>query len=68
MTTFPKGTTVYTSNLKQGELIHMYFAFYNLTSIHVLTSILTVVSENTITIWVILLHPSDPLSALFTSF
>ena len=33
MKIFPKVTTVDTNNIHTGELIHMYFAFYNVTSI-----------------------------------
>ena len=47
MTTLPKETTVETSNLQPGELIHMDFVFYNVTPIRGLTSILTVIYENT---------------------
>ena len=42
----PKGTTVDTTNLQPGELIHMDFDFYNMTSIRGFTSMLTVVCEN----------------------
>ena len=51
MTTFPKETTVHTTNLQPGELIHMYFSFWNLTSIHGFTSMLTVVCAKTRMIW-----------------
>ena len=51
MTTFPKGKTVDKTNLKPGELIHMYFSFHNVTSIQVFTSMHTVVCEKTRTIW-----------------
>ena len=47
MTTFPKGTTVETSNLQPGELIHVYFYFYNASSICGFNSMITVVCENT---------------------
>ena len=47
MTTINKGTTVDTSNLQQGEVVHMGFAFYNVTSIYVFTSMITVVYEKT---------------------
>ena len=43
MTTLPKGKTVGTSKLHLGELIHMDFSFYNVTSIRGFTSIITVV-------------------------
>ena len=52
MTTLSKGTTVDTSNIQLGELIHMDFAFYNVTSIRGFTSILTFVCTNTIMLWV----------------
>ena len=48
----PKGTTVDTSNVQPGELIHMYFEFYNETSIRGFTSMLTVVCAKNIMIWV----------------
>ena len=47
MTTSPKVKTVGTTNLQPGELIHMDFAFYNVTSIRGLTFMLTVVYANT---------------------
>ena len=52
MTNFSKGTKVDTSKLQPGELIHVEFSFYNVTSIHVFTSMLIVVYENTIMIGV----------------
>ena len=52
MTTTNKGTTVDTSNLQPGELVHMDFEFYKVTSIYGFTSILTVVCAKTIMIWV----------------
>ena len=52
MTTYPKGTTVYTSNIQLGELIHMDFALYNVTSVHIFTSVSTVVFAKTIMLWV----------------
>ena len=51
MTTFPKITTVDNSNIQLGELIHIYFALYNVTSICEFTSMLTVISTKTIMIW-----------------
>ena len=42
MTTLPKRTTVDTSNLQPGELIHMNFALYNVTYIRGFTYMLTV--------------------------
>ena len=52
MTTINKGATVDTSNLQPGELIHMKFAFYNVTYIRGFNSMLTVVCEKTIMLWV----------------
>ena len=52
MTTSPKVKTVGTTNLQPGELIHMDFAFYNVTSIRGLTSMLTVLCEKTKMIWI----------------
>ena len=43
----PKGATVYTTKLLPGDLMHVYFAFYNVTYIRGITSVLTVVCENT---------------------
>ena len=48
MTTFPKGTTVGTSNLQPGELFHMDFSVYNVTSIRGFTSMLTFFCAKTI--------------------
>ena len=47
MTTFPKGTTVDTTKFQPGELMHVDFAFYNVTSIHGFNYILIVVSAKT---------------------
>ena len=47
MTTLPKGTTVDTSNIQQGKLIHMEFDFYIVTSIRVFTYMLTIVCKKT---------------------
>ena len=52
MTTSPKGKTVDTTNLQPGELIHINCAFYKVTSVRGFTSIITVVCEKTIIIWV----------------
>ena len=52
MNTLPKGKTVDAANLQPGELIHIYFDFYNMTSIRGLTSVLTVVYERTRMLWV----------------
>ena len=49
--TINKFTTVNTSNLQPGELIHMEFSFYNITFVCDFTSILTVVCANTIMMW-----------------
>ena len=50
--TINKITTVVTSNLQKGELVHMDFAFYNVNSIRRFTSMLTVVCVKTIMLWV----------------
>ena len=50
METFSKGTTVDTTNIQPGELIHMEFAFHNVTSIRGFTPMLTLVCANTIII------------------
>ena len=52
MKTFHKVTTVDTNNLQSGELIHMYFALYNVTYIHGLTTMPTIVCVKTIILWV----------------
>ena len=52
MTNFPKGTDVDTKQLQSVELIHTYFAFYHMNSIRGFTSIITVVCENNIMLWV----------------
>ena len=54
MKIFPKGTTIDTTNLQPGELIHMEFSFYNMTSIQGFTSMITVMFAQTIMIWVFL--------------
>ena len=51
MTTFPKGKTVDTTNLQSVELIHVYLVFYNMTSVLGFTSMLNILCENTIIIW-----------------
>ena len=48
---FPKCSTVDTTNLQPVELIHMDFALYNVTSILGFTSIISVVCENKIMLW-----------------
>ena len=60
MTTFPKVTTVDTTNLQPGDLSHMEFAFCNVTSVRGFTSILTGVFSNNIMIW--LFHTASKLS------
>ena len=62
-TNFHKVTTVDTINLQPGELIHIDFSFYNVTSICGFTSRLTVVCENTRMIWVC---PTASKYALFS--
>ena len=57
MTTLPKVTTVDTTNIKPGELIHMDFDFYNVTIIRGFTYTLNVVFINTIILWV---FPTTP--------
>ena len=44
MKTFPKGTTVDTTNLQPGELIQIDFTFYNVNSIREFIFIISVVS------------------------
>ena len=51
-TTIINGTTVDTSNLQPGELVHIDFSFYNITSIRGFTSILKVVCAKTRILWV----------------
>ena len=53
MTTINKVTTVDTSNLRPGELIHMDFSFYNVTSIRGFTSMLIAVYPNNRMLWVL---------------
>ena len=48
MTTFPKVNTVDTSKLQPGELIHMDFSYYNVTSIRGFAVMITVVCVRTI--------------------
>ena len=52
MTTINKGTKVDTGNLRPGELIHVDFAFYNVTSLYVFTSMLTVIFAKNRMMWV----------------
>ena len=60
MTTFPKGTTVDTTNLQPVEVIHVDFSSYNMTFIRDFTSMITVVCENTI---IILVFPTASKSS-----
>ena len=53
MTTLPKGTDIDTGNLRPREIIHMDFAFYNVTFIHGFTSIPTIVCEKNRMIWLL---------------
>ena len=46
MTIFLNGTIVDTNNLQPGELLHLEFGFYNITSIRGFTKITTVVCAN----------------------
>ena len=52
MAAFSKGKNVYMKNLKPGELIHMYFALHNVSSVLGFTSVITVLCANTIILWV----------------
>ena len=47
MKTFPKDTTVDTTNLPPGELIHMDFTFYNMTYVRGFTYMITVLWPRT---------------------
>ena len=51
MTDLTKGTTVDTTNLQPGKLLHMEFSFYNATSVNRFSSVFPVVCENTIILW-----------------
>ena len=66
-TIFLRGTTVDTPNLQKGELLHMDFEFYNVTSIQGFNSILTVVCTKIIGIWIFLTESNDLQSELFAS-
>ena len=63
----PQRKKVDKTKLKPGELIHMYFALYNETSIRGFTSMLTVVCENNIMMWIFLTE-SKLSSALIIYF
>ena len=67
MTTIPKVTTVDTTNPLLGELIHMYFALYNVTYICGLTSMINVVCAILECYGYLLLHPNVTPPELFTS-
>ena len=56
MTNNLKGTTVDTSDFQPGEIIHMHFAFKNVTSIRGFTSMINVICANTRMLWYSLLH------------
>ena len=70
MKTFHKCKTVDATNLQSGELIHMDSAFYNVTSIQGLTSILIVLCSKTIMLWLFptISKRAPTLSASFTSY
>ena len=48
----PKGTTVDTTNLCIGEIMHMEFDLYNVTYIQGFTYVLNVVCATTMIIWI----------------
>ena len=52
MTTINMGGGVDTSNIQPVELVYIDFAFYNVTSIHVFTSMFIVVCAKTRMLWV----------------
>ena len=52
MTTINKGGGVDTTNIQPVELVYMDFAFYNVNSILVITSMITVVCAKTRMLWV----------------
>ena len=72
MKTSPKAKPVDTTNLQPGELIHLYLAFYNLTSISGFNSILTVVYAKTVMLWLFptaskdVVQPNMPPSISFS--
>ena len=61
-----KGTTVDTTNIQPVEIIHMDLDFYNVTSIHGLTSILTVVYGNTIMLWIFITASKQALDRIIS--
>ena len=72
MTTFPKGKTVDTTNLQSVELIHVYLVFYNMTSVLGFTSMLNILCENTIIIWLFTtaskVYPVRVIFCILTTF
>ena len=53
MTIYPKVATVDTTNLQLGDIFHLEFSFYNITTIFKFNSILTVVCDKTIMLWIL---------------
>ena len=51
MTNLSKGKTVDTTNLQPREIIHTDFPLYNVTSVQLFNSILTVVCAKDIILW-----------------
>ena len=43
----PNGTTIYTTNIRPGEILQMDITLYNVTSVQYLTSMITLVCEKT---------------------
>ena len=50
---FHKDATVDTTNLQLGDIFHLEFSFYNITTIFKFNSILTVVCDKTIMLWIL---------------
>ena len=48
-----KGTTIYTTNIRPGEILQMDITLHNVNSIQYFTSIITLVCEKTIMIWIL---------------
>ena len=65
MTNFPKGTTVDTNNLQSGELIHMDFALFNVTSIRGFNYMPTIFCEKTRMLW---LFPTESKQAPYPHY
>ena len=61
ITNFPEGTTVDTTHLQPGEILHTKFFFYNVTSTRGFNSILTVVCAKTRILWFFHAAPKWPL-------